>query len=750
MRLGKRVYLSMEGYWMENKRRRFTPVQTALLFFLAVAAVLFFLDSEPYVKVLEGDLRPACFPFLQKGSYTVTLTYENSPPGNVVFVFSNEMTDASNRPGVIYVMEEIPEGSGEVCLSLDLVQGSYNVCAGTAMDGEGGGYLTKAAVAGDRIVFWDNYFLGAMMLAAGGLLAWLFWKLPPEKYRLPLGLTLLGILATIPLFSDFIFSGNPGDDIYFHLTRLEGIYRGLASGDFPVRITPEQMSGYGGLTAIMYPQAFLYPIAMLRFLGVSLMLCYKILVLSVNVATAFSGYYAAKNICKSGRAALWMSVFYTFSVYRLGNLYVRGALGEALAMVFLPLVIWGVYEVLWGERRWIILALAMTGVLESHVLSVEMCALFMLLELGFWLFSSKKDSFWPRVADGVKAVALTLCLNASFLVPFLYFCGEDLQCFHLPAQVSEHAAYFSQMFSIFPPATGASLASGTTQGEMPITMGCVLLFGAVLFAAMSFGGEGEDKREGAGIHCLVLGGLAVLMSSWIFPWDKIEKVEILESVCSAIQFPWRFLGLGTAAWSLVSAIAVTRLGREGGRYKWVQAVMAVLAVVTAGYMFDGLSQKHVQSDQKMQLESADLGDGMYVYYDGEAFRPVQLEYSRGEAYIKTQNGTAADYADYVRDGVRIHVTVDSPEEKEDYLLFPLYWFPGYEITVNGGKVDVYAIDGLVSCALPQGRSAIEVRYGGFWFFDAADVLSLMALAGLTGWGLYAHCRKRGRRSAVSG
>lgn len=721
---------------MGNKSFRFTAAQTGILIFTVFIAILFFLNAAPYRDERTDNLSPAWFQFLQKGSYVLTVSYENSPSGNVVFIFSNDMVDESNQPGIIYTVKEISEGSGEVLVPLELEQAAFNVCVSAALDGDQGGCLTKVAIESNQIIFRDHYFLCAVTLIVGAILAFLFRKLPPEKYRLPLVLAAMGVLATIPLFSDFIFSGSEGDDIYFHLTRLEGIYRGLASGDFPVRITPEQMSGYGGVTAIMYPQLFLYPAAMLRFLGVSLMLCYKVLILAINVATAFAGYYAAKNVCGSRRVAMWMSVFYTFSAYRLGNLYVRGALGEALAMVFLPLVIWGAYEVLWGNRRWIVLALAMTGVLESHVLSVEMCALFMALEFVFWLFYKKKDLFWPRVLDGAKAVAVTLLFNATFLVPFLYFCGEDLQCFHLPAEISEHAAYFSQMFSLFPPVTGASQALGSTQGEMPITIGGVLLLGSVLFLAGRQDGEGKGRWEGIGIHCLMLGSLAVLIASWIFPWNKIEGMEILGGICSSLQFPWRFLGPASVFLSLTSAIAIAELTEGKSKYGWIQAAMAMLTLATAGYMFDGLSQRHVQSDEKMLLERADLCDGMYAYFDGVSFRPVQLDYGRNEAYIKTANGTQVEYADFRRNGSHIYVVAEPLEEKEDYFMFPLYWFPGYEITVNGEKAQAYMLSTLVACRVPEERAVIEVRYVGFWFFTAADIVTLLAFAGILGRGLY--------------
>ena len=67
---------------------------------------------------------------------------------------------------------------------------------------------------------------------------------------------------------------------------------------------------------------------------------------------------------RSRRAAVGASVLYTLCIYRMGNLYTRATLGESLAMIFFPMVLLGLYEVLRrDEKRWPLLALGMTLVI---------------------------------------------------------------------------------------------------------------------------------------------------------------------------------------------------------------------------------------------------------------------------------------------------------------------------------------------------------------------------------------------------
>lgn len=276
-----------------GNRIHFNKIQRAVLCFFGAVSLFFFLNGQPCRQELTENLNPVSLGFLQPGEYTLEITYEHSPGGNVLCIGSDEMIDGNNRLGILFRQQELPEGSGVIRVPLSLDRPSYGVYVRTARDREDRGYLTRVIIQSNGLIYKDNYALCIIMAASGILLALLFRKNSPEKGPGQNGggsgspglvLTGMGLLASLPLFSQALLWG---DDTAFHLVRLEGIYQALASGVFPVRITPQQMAGYGTLTASMYPQLFLYPAALLRFCGVSLVLCYKILLTGTNIATAF-------------------------------------------------------------------------------------------------------------------------------------------------------------------------------------------------------------------------------------------------------------------------------------------------------------------------------------------------------------------------------------------------------------------------------------------------------------------------------
>ena len=101
----------------------------------------------------------------------------------------------------------------------------------------------------------------------------------------------------------------------------------------------------------MYPELFLYPAIILFKLGFGILFSYKMLIVFATIFTFLTSFYAAKFISKDKKIAWITSMLYSMSLYRLVDIYVRGALGEVLAFIFLPLILVGLYDVLYGDNK---------------------------------------------------------------------------------------------------------------------------------------------------------------------------------------------------------------------------------------------------------------------------------------------------------------------------------------------------------------------------------------------------------------
>ena len=158
---------------------------------------------------------------------------------------------------------------------------------------------------------------------------------------------LLLFFVCIPLFAGFL----DGNDTRFHLMRIEGITEGLRMGQFPVKIQPAWYEGYGYGCSVFYGDIFLYIPALLHLAGVSLQGSYQFYVLLVQAATIAVCAYSFLRIFDNRFIAFFGTVLYTLSVYRLMNMFVRGAVGEYTAMIFLPLLAYALTLLLKKEMK---------------------------------------------------------------------------------------------------------------------------------------------------------------------------------------------------------------------------------------------------------------------------------------------------------------------------------------------------------------------------------------------------------------
>ena len=154
-----------------------------------------------------------------------------------------------------------------------------------------------------------------------------------------------GLISSLPL----IFAGIDGtvyQDLLFHLSRIEGIKEGVLSGQFPVMMESVWMEGKGYPVSIFYGDILLYIPALLRIVGVPVVITYKIFVLLINLLTAFSACFCFKRIFKYDISAYLGMFLYVLASYRLMDIFVRAAVGEYAAFIFFPVIALGAKKIL--------------------------------------------------------------------------------------------------------------------------------------------------------------------------------------------------------------------------------------------------------------------------------------------------------------------------------------------------------------------------------------------------------------------
>ena len=75
------------------------------------------------------------------------------------------------------------------------------------------------------------------------------------------------------------------------------------------------------------------------------MASFKIFYILINIITAIIVYMCAKSIIKDKKVSLITTALYMFAGYRIIDIFVRGAMGEMLAFMVIPIIILGLYEI---------------------------------------------------------------------------------------------------------------------------------------------------------------------------------------------------------------------------------------------------------------------------------------------------------------------------------------------------------------------------------------------------------------------
>lgn len=475
-----------------------------------------------------------------------------------------------------------------------------------------------------------------------------------EKRKTVLALAGIAFLGFIPM----LFNGInliPGQDLEFHLLRIEGIVQEWRNGHFPSYNSSVWLGGYGYPVSVFYGDIMLYIPAVFRLLGVGVSASYKVFCFLVQCLTVILSYLSFQWIFKKHTASLILTLVYSVSCYRLTDLYIRSAVGEYIAIAFLPLVAAAVFRIFRREGRFLTnvaaLAVGMSGIVTSHVVSAITVTLTLCL---ICLICIKKTVNGQVILAFIAGAGLSILLCLYFLVPFLDY------YLHVPVAITAEsdAAKIIQH-------RGISLADLFVfyrgDGESLLTPGIVLISVLIVAVVLLL-----TVHTGRRFKLLLFAGMFyILISTGIFPWDFLCRKLPLINLAAVVQFPWRYLaiailfltlltgelldtelssvisshGIALEKWlvilSLISVILFTASGAQGFRLHTVYDkeelntydVMAgeYLLQGTEGIIFDGAV--HAESGEvELIAEDTDGHRMVAVYRNGDPIQEGEVSF----------------------------------------------------------------------------------------------------------------------------
>lgn len=521
-----------------------------------------------------------------------------------------------------------------------------------------------------------------------------------------------------------------GDDQIFHLNRLEGIREGLLAGQLPVRIHGYQFNGYGTPTGYFYPDTFLYVPALLRLSGLSLGMVNNLYWLGLIYFGLFAGWYAYGVCLKSVSGGAVASILYNTMYYMLFCL--GGVWGAAMAMAFLPLAFMAMRCILQdeaGERYWPLLVLAVTGVLQSHVLS-SLLLIFMLLMMAATGCRSFARASCRRTMG--KVLAFVLGLNMWRLVPFGYM------YLLLDFQIKDTAAYAGGTPSL-------SVMTSSLRGlwEAQLWWGWPLVALMLLLGLWELGRLRQQLDWYAVLFfCLLL--TAGLSSR--FPWPFLEGLPLLGTILPKFQMATRFLPLGGVLLAFYCGRLL--LARLGGR-AFGQAALVLVAGMTS--VCAAWSMQHISFEMSgVQVETGtsygqveplpSYGQGQQEDYLYQGVHFAAMKNGAGDVLQATDYVTDAEVLHFAKQGTSVELGYQAETETDVQL--PLFYYPGYVAWLAdeaGCELAVYEDERhLLHVRLPAGCHTMRTEYRELPIFRVLDLVAMVSAV----WFLLSWYRER--------
>ena len=181
---------------------------------------------------------------------------------------------------------------------------------------------------------------------------------------------LLSFIALFPFFKANLISS--GVDLAFHLNRIVNLSETLQHGELFSFIATWGLNGIGVPINMAYGCLPLYPFAILFAVVRNKVFAYYFGIMFWMIVSGIISYTFGYKYYGNKTKAFLFSVVYTFANYLFGNFFGIGDIGQAVAWIFMPMLVWGCYSSFIQKdkkREWYYTPLAMTAIIYSHIIS---------------------------------------------------------------------------------------------------------------------------------------------------------------------------------------------------------------------------------------------------------------------------------------------------------------------------------------------------------------------------------------------
>lgn len=493
----------------------------------------------------------------------------------------------------------------------------------------------------------------------------------------------------------------------------------------PCRWVPDMGYGFGYPLFNYYPPLPYYVGEIVHLLGFSFLDTVKVLFVLAFLLSAFTMYIFAKEFW--GRiGGVVSALFYVWAPYHAVDVYVRGAMNEAWALVFFPLVLWSIYKII-KENRWVFVfvgAFSAAMLVLSHFPTLMVFAPGAVLWAIFWLWQEKSLATLTKLF--VSAV-FGASLSSFFLLPVFF----ELKYVHTETLFIGYFNYLAHFLNLNQLFISRYWGYGESvhgpADTMAFPLGHFHWIGTILAIFVAW--QIRKDRPKTALTVLFFFFWVYLYTFLThqraaFIWRFVPQLAIL-------QFPWRILALSMVGTSFLGGsifLLFSKLDRVF-RFSVAGVIIITLILFNISYFtwrdfWPWFNDQHKFSGDLWRLQQT---SGIFDYLPKQLPLPP-ADPPRGDAEFISGSGSFA--REKKTTNLQLYnVTVESQESSFQLNTF---YFPGWRVFIDGKEVRIDPnrdkVNGTMIVDLSKGSHKLEAKFGNTSIRAFSNSISLVLWA----------------------
>ena len=540
------------------------------------------------------------------------------------------------------------------------------------------------------------------------------------------------LFALLPLAGpDYFFDAHDAPHTVFFLTEFDAALR---DGVWYPGWATDQALGYGYPTFVLIPPLAYYAAEGFHLLGATKVAAVKWTWALATMGAGLAMYAFARRILGRQRGLL-AAVVYVYVPYHLVDIYVRAALAEYSAFVWMPLALLAFHRLVEHvtPRRLGLAGLAYGALWLTHNLTGLVFTPLLAAYILFRLLAGRAS--WvqrlARAGAAMGAALLGLGIAMALILPNLperaYINQEQ---WVQPGY--DYTQHFVYPFHLLSSLWGYAPGTPGVEGGMSFQLGAVPLILALVAIVGAFRRPARERAQAwffAGATLLVL----LLMLPLSAPvWELLP-------IAALIQFPWRLLALTAVTLSVLGGLAIPAPAEAGPRFAPGGQILILALVAILGSFAYTLPQYTPIPDTAegpllaLDFELETNMQGMTAWTQEQpTTSPLVEQYQRGGDLVTAEVLAQDASLEMIRaGGASDEVRVWSPEGTA--LRFYTYYFPGWRVYLDGERLPDSALRpetlyGLLTVDVPPGEHHVLLRWGDTPVRLTGKILTLVSLA----------------------